>query len=150
MDKFSFVALWDVYNGILTPTQREITNLYFNVDLTVSEIALQKGVSRQTISECLKICKRQLEDCENKLGFCGKLREICLSESFMLTDVKEWAKEFKTSRPEFTQEIEKLEYILGKDYSEEVEKTLNDPKARLIFNKDYTELVYGREKTGRE
>ena len=42
MDKISFMRLWDIYNGLLTPTQQELTNLYFNLDLTVSEIADEK------------------------------------------------------------------------------------------------------------
>ena len=45
MNKFSFISLWDTYNGLLTPTQQEITNMYFNIDLTVSEIATEKNIS---------------------------------------------------------------------------------------------------------
>ena len=73
MDKFTFIALWDVYRGLLTLTQREITDMYFNMDLTVSEIAEQKGISRQAVSECLKGCKKQLEEYEEKLGLRQKI-----------------------------------------------------------------------------
>ena len=53
MDRISFIALWDTYRGLLTPTQREITDMYFELDLTVSEIAEQKGVSsRSTKVNC--------------------------------------------------------------------------------------------------
>ena len=72
MDKLTFIALWDIYRGLLTLTQREITDMYF----TVSEIAEQKGVSRQAVSECLKGCKRQLEEYEEKLGLCAKINEL--------------------------------------------------------------------------
>ena len=61
MDKLTFIALWDIYRGLLTLTQREITDMYFNMDLTVSEIAEQKGVSTHGVWECLKCCKRQPE-----------------------------------------------------------------------------------------
>ena len=37
----AFLRLWDLYNGILTDNQREITNLYFNYDLSLGEIAEQ-------------------------------------------------------------------------------------------------------------
>ena len=67
MNKVEFMQLWDTYNGLLTPTQQEITNLYFNLDLTVSEIAAEKGVSRQAVSDCLTGCKKQLEEYEQKL-----------------------------------------------------------------------------------
>ena len=50
----------------MTPTQQEITDLYFNLDLTLSEIAEQKGITRQGVSECLKTCKKQLEEYEEK------------------------------------------------------------------------------------
>ena len=67
MDNIEFMRLWDAYSGLLTPTQQEITNLYFNLDLTISEIAQEKGISRQAVSDCLNGCKKQLEELENKL-----------------------------------------------------------------------------------
>ena len=76
MDKFTFIALWDIYRGLLTETQREVTDMYFNLDLTVSEIAEQKGISRQAVSECLKGCKKQLEDYEEKLGLRARINEL--------------------------------------------------------------------------
>ena len=74
MNKFSLIGLWDVYSGLLTETQQEITNLYFNLDLTVSEIAKEKGISRQAVSECLKSCRLQLEEYEKKLHFFERLQ----------------------------------------------------------------------------
>ena len=75
MDKFSFIGLWDVYSGLLTQTQQEVTDLYFNLDLTVSEIAKEKGINRQAVSECLKGCKVQLEEYEGKLHFYEKTQK---------------------------------------------------------------------------
>lgn len=128
MDKFTFIALWDIYRGLLTSTQREITDMYFNLDLTVSEIAEQKGISRQAVSECLISCKRQLEEYENKLHFAERLNEVCMEISFMATDAGRWAEKFKAAHPEFTEEFKELEEILVKDYSEEAQKTLSDPE----------------------
>lgn len=76
MDKFTFIALWDIYRGLLTSTQSEITDMYLNMDLTVSEIAEQKGISRQAVSECLKGCKKQLEEYEEKLGLRQRINEL--------------------------------------------------------------------------
>ena len=70
-----FLRLWDIYSALLTPTQREITDMYFNLDLTVSEIAEQKGISRQGVSECLSSARRQLEEYEEKLHFSKNLSE---------------------------------------------------------------------------
>ena len=58
-----------MYSPLLTATQREITDLYFNYDLSLGEIAEQKGVSRQSVSDCLQKCRKQLESYEGKLQF---------------------------------------------------------------------------------
>ena len=68
-DDLRFMRLWDLYSPLLTATQREITDLYFNFDLSLGEIAEQKGVSRQSVSDCLRKCRKQLEDYEMRLGF---------------------------------------------------------------------------------
>lgn len=115
MDDLHFMRLWDVYHGLLTPNQQEITDLYFNLDLTVSEIAEEKGISRQAVSDCLSICKKQLEEYENKLEFAQFLRKISLQQSFMITDAAKWAEDFKANHPEFTQDIDGLLAILNKE-----------------------------------
>ena len=57
-----FLRLWDIYNPILTEHQREITDLYFNCDLSLAEIAEQKGCSRQSVSDTLNKARRQMEE----------------------------------------------------------------------------------------
>ena len=116
MEKISFIGLWDVYGGLLTAVQREITDLYFNKDLTVSEIAEQKGISRQAVSDCLKGCKKQLEEYEEKLHVVKKLKEISLDISLTVTGADVWAEDFKKAHPEFTEEISDLQYILHKEH----------------------------------
>ncbi|MDE6667739.1 MAG: DNA-binding protein [Clostridia bacterium] len=115
MDKVSFIGLWDIYRGLLTPTQQEITDMYFNLDLTLSEIADEKGITRQGVSECLKTCKKQLEEYEEKLGFSKRLSELSLQTSYMATDVNIWAEGFKQAHPEFATEVDKLTDIINKD-----------------------------------
>lgn len=129
MDKFSFISLWDAYQGLLTENQREITDLYFNLDLTVSEIASEKKISRQAVSDCLKGCKKQLEEYEEELHTVRRLRESALASSFMIADANKWAEEFESVHPEFKGETGKLKEILRRDYAAE---------------------VYGRKKDGEE
>ena len=105
MDKFSFITLWDTYNGLLTPTQQEITDLYFNKDLTVSEIASEKNVTRQAVSECLKGCKKQLEEYEERLHIAQKLNET-------EKKAEDWAERFKAAHPEFSGEVDELKNML--------------------------------------
>lgn len=149
-NKFSFISLWDTYQGLLTDTRREITDMYFNLDLTVSEIAAEKGISRQAVSDCLKGCKEQLEGFERKLHILERLHSASLENSFRMTDAGKWAESFKTAHPEFTKEIDELSDILDRDYSSDVEKVLKDPELSAPLYKDYTQEVYGRKKTGDE
>lgn len=146
MDRISFIALWDTYRGLLTPTQREITDMYFELDLTVSEIAEQKGVSRQAISDCLKKCKSQLEEYESKLRIRENFTKYSLEVSLAMTDAGKWAENFKAAHPEYSQDIAGLTEILERDYSDEAEEAMQNP----ALWKDYIEEVYGRKKTGDE
>jgi hypothetical protein len=122
MSKIEFVTLWDLYNGLLTPTQQEITNEYFNLDLTISEIAESKGITRQGVSECLNTCKKQLKEYEEKLGH-GKLisAEQRLSQRLACVDadINVWADAFLKLHPEYAADIESLKGILQKNYGEE-------------------------------
>jgi predicted DNA-binding protein YlxM (UPF0122 family) len=124
MNKLQFMRLWDLYSKLLTPTQQEITNLYFNLDLTISEIAEAKGITRQGVSECLNTCKKQLEEYEEKLGHERMLTLGDLHTSFLMTDVEVWADKFLSAHPEYEQDIKGLKAIADKDYSEEIEKAL--------------------------
>ncbi len=92
-DDLHFLQLWDLYSPLLTPTQREITDLYFNFDLSLGEIAEQKGVSRQSVSDCLNKCRKQLEKYENKLGFLKTLGELSQEYSAYMTVVDRFLKE---------------------------------------------------------
>ena len=89
-DDFEFLRLWDLYSPLLTATQREITNLYFNCDLSLGEIAEEKGVSRQSVSDCLQKCRKQLENYESKLGFAKALEDVSREYSAYMTETERW------------------------------------------------------------
>ena len=108
-----FLRLWDLYGGLLTDNQREITNLYFNCDLSPAEIAEAKGVSRQSVSDCLHKCKKQLEEAEEKLHFSKALDEVSLCYSLYMTRVKRWAEEQKKKYPAWTAELDELLAVTG-------------------------------------
>lgn len=107
MDNIRFIRLWDTYRGLLTPTQQEICDLYFNLDLTLSEIAVEKGITRQGVSECLKASKKQLEEYESILHINKKLEEIT-------GKVGEWAQNFTAEHPEYSEKIDELLKIFDK------------------------------------
>lgn len=112
-----FLRLWDIYNPILTEHQREITDLYFNCDLSLAEIAEQKGCSRQSVSDTLNKARRQMEECEEKLRFSRLLAESALAQSLMAENINRWARENLSE--------EACAHILSltqRDYSEEAKK----------------------------
>ena len=104
----AFMRLWDLYNPLLTANQREITDLYFNYDLSLAEIAEEKGVSRQSVSDCLNKCKKQLESYEEKLGFCKALDDLSLEYSAYRTRVSRWVKGQETAHPEWAAALDEL------------------------------------------
>ncbi|MCQ2478834.1 MAG: hypothetical protein MJ091_06485 [Clostridia bacterium] len=113
-----FMRLWDVYGGLLTETQKEITNLYFECDLSLGEIAEQKGVSRQSVSDCLHKCRKKMEEADAKLHFIAALDEVSQTYSAYMTKVKRWASEQKKTHPEWENELKTLEEIKGSDDEE--------------------------------
>ena len=110
-DDLHFLRLWDTYSPLLTATQREITDLYFNYDLSLGEIAEQKGVSRQSVSDCLQKCRKQLEKYEEKLCFLKALDGLSREYSAYMTEVERFIEGEKNNFPALTALKEKLDGV---------------------------------------
>ena len=121
-----FLRLWDIYNPLLTQHQREITDLYFNCDLSLAEIAEEKGCSRQSISDTLQKARRLMEDYEEKLHLLRHFTEISLTQSFLMTELTRWAQ----TLPE--QQRGEAEAILHKDFSAEVAEAIERNSDTLL------------------
>ncbi len=65
--------LYDIYNQLLTEKQRDITDLYYNHDLSLGEIADKFNVSRQAVYDMLKRTERLLYQYEKKLNFVSSM-----------------------------------------------------------------------------
>ena len=107
-DDLHFLRLWDLYSPLLTKTQREITDMYFNYDLSLGEIAEQKGVSRQSVSDCLHKCRKQLEEYENKLRFLNALDDLSREYSSYMTEVGRWLEKTGKENPALQESIFEL------------------------------------------
>ena len=68
--------LFDEYSLLLTDNKREIFEMHFKLDLSLGEIAEIRGVSRQSVSDCIAGVKAQLFSFEEKLGLLRKKKEI--------------------------------------------------------------------------
>ena len=63
-----FASLLDIYGGVLTDKQREMLELYYNEDLSLSEIAANEGISRQGVRDSIKRGEEALLELEEKIG----------------------------------------------------------------------------------
>lgn len=66
------VLLKDFYGPLLTVKQQDILSLYYEQDLSLSEIANNMEISRQAIFDILKRAELALETYEKKLGLVEK------------------------------------------------------------------------------
>ena len=68
--------LLDTYGEILTDTQKEVLESYYSLNLSISEIASERNISRAAVEDTIKKATKKLEFYEEKLGFAGKNKEI--------------------------------------------------------------------------
>ena len=52
--------LFDFYGDMLTEKQRDVVELYYNDDLSLSEIAENEGITRQGVRDSIKRAEAQL------------------------------------------------------------------------------------------
>ena len=67
--------LYDFYAGLLTEKQQEVTRLYHEENLSLSEIAAEYAISRQAVHDALKNAERSLYEYEDKLGLVRKFAD---------------------------------------------------------------------------
>lgn len=86
-----YVKLFNTYKDFLTHTQVEIVGDYFLADLSLSEIAESRNISRAAVEDAIKKSCLKLDECEDKLRIVeknekllklsSKLKEKCLNTS---------------------------------------------------------------------
>lgn len=67
--------LLDFYGELLTERQRELCDLSFNQDFSLSEIAENTGVSRQAVHDALRRSETTLLELERKTGCVARARQ---------------------------------------------------------------------------
>ena len=67
--------LYDFYGSLLTDRQREVMELYYGENLSLSEIAAEFSISRQGVHDALKNAGRALQEYEQKLGLVDKFQQ---------------------------------------------------------------------------
>ena len=73
---FEMCLLFDFYGDILTEKQRELFDLYYNEDLSLSEISEHVGITRQGVRDAVARSEHILRDMEEKLGLVARYGPI--------------------------------------------------------------------------
>ena len=68
--------LFDFYGVMLTDKQRDVVELYYNDDLSLSEIAENEGITRQGVRDSIKRAEGQLLEMEERLGLARRFRAM--------------------------------------------------------------------------
>ena len=72
----SVSVLLDFYKQLLTQKQSDALDLYYNQDLSLSEIAQHMGITRQGVRDNIKRGEKQLLSDEEELGLAGKFARV--------------------------------------------------------------------------
>lgn len=82
--------LFDFYGQLLTDKQRDIVEMYYSDDFSLSEISEQIGISRQGVYDALKRAETTLKEYEARLRLVEKFlqqKSILAKVSLMLDEI---------------------------------------------------------------
>ena len=81
-EKVKISILLELYGKLLTEKQYEFMDLYYNQDLSLSEIGDNNDITRQAVRTILLKSKKKLEEYEEQLKFMQKEEKIkkCIEE----------------------------------------------------------------------
>ena len=100
--------LYDFYGELLTEHQKQIYEDHVLNDLSVSEIAVDRGISRQGVHDMMKRCDKILKGYEDKLHLIDKF----LKTKEMVADINRLANGMKNGdasrQQEYLDEIESV------------------------------------------
>jgi len=72
----SISLLLDFYGDILNERRLEIMEMYYNEDLSLSEIADITGISRQGVRDSIKKSEKELQKLEATLGLSQRFQKL--------------------------------------------------------------------------
>ena len=68
--------LFDFYGEMLTDKQREVIGLYYEEDLSLSEIAESQNITRQGVRDAIKRAEAQMLEMEDRLHLKARFGEM--------------------------------------------------------------------------
>ena len=73
---FRMTMLFDFYGELLTDRQKEFYDLYYNEDLSLSEIAENYGISRQGVRDVIVRAENYMTEIEDKTGLIKRFMQL--------------------------------------------------------------------------
>ena len=73
---FRMTMLFDFYGEVLTERQKEFFDLYYNEDLSLSEIAENYGISRQGVRDVIVRAEGVMQEIEDKTGLLKRFMQM--------------------------------------------------------------------------
>lgn len=73
---FSVALLLDFYGELLTEKQRDFLEYYYNEDLSLAEIALNEGITRQGVRDAIKRAEHSLSEMEERLALASRFADM--------------------------------------------------------------------------
>lgn len=104
-DRYSMLLAY--YGGLLTEHQREAAGLYFDENMSLTEIAEEFGISRQGVHDALKSAESALDGYEEKLA----LAEMLFARSSAIREIDGIIEEILNENAENKQLREKLSNV---------------------------------------
>ena len=71
-----YCLLLDFYGEVLSSGQREMMDLYYNEDFSLSEIADEIGITRQGVRDAVRRAEESLDSLEEKLGLAARFDRL--------------------------------------------------------------------------
>lgn len=73
---YRMTMLFDFYGELLTDRQKELFDLYYNEDLSLSEIAENEGISRQGVRDIIVRAECAMQEIEDKTGLIRRFEQV--------------------------------------------------------------------------
>ncbi|WP_409968750.1 YlxM family DNA-binding protein [Bengtsoniella intestinalis] len=73
---YRMTMLFDFYGELLTTRQKELFDLYYNEDLSLTEIAEHADISRQGVRDVIVRAETAMQDIEDKTGLIRRFEQM--------------------------------------------------------------------------
>ena len=106
-ERVEISLLLDAYGELLTEKQRDVMTVYYNEDLSLSELSEITNTSRQAIHDIIKRCNKLLLEYEAKLHLLEKAEKSTKLKTELLNFLKELRKDASVDTINKAQSLQK-------------------------------------------